>query len=799
MQDIRYAWRVAVKNPGSTAAALIAMVLGVGASISMFSVINAVLLRPLPVHQPKSVVQIYETEAGEPKDGVSLLDFLDWRRHLRSFDKLSIYRVKQMALTGRGPAERMIILECDASLMPLLGITPARGRFFYPEENQVGRQFETLVSWDVWKNRYGGDQGIIGKKVVLNDTAYAIIGVLPEDFRLVGDEAFWVPNSFDMSAPENQRGFHLYQVYGRLRPGVTLAQANADLSAEAEAIARRYPKESHGVGARAISLREAVSGDVRPALLTLFGAVALVLLIACGNTASLLLARASSRQKEMAVRISLGASRVRLFHQLLTESVLLSIVAALAGLALAAGCIRLLRNLSSTHIPHPEQIVLDWRVALFALTTGVVTGIFFGFAPALRVAGQRVHETLKQTSGRITETRAQQRLRQLLITAETALVTMLLVGSGLLIRSFLEISKIHLGFVPQNVVALYVSMTSPRYMRDGAINHFVDGVLTAVRALPGVEDAGFSNNLPVISRGEGGPILVEGQPEAKHMWDLPFAQRTHITPGYFRTMRIPIIRGRDFDEHDLSDSPRVVIINQALARTMFPGVDPIGKNLRYIDRPPWKQVVGIVGDVPQLGLEGKTVPETFTPSAQEEEGNTTLAVRVNGDPRKFVNTIRATVNQVDSSVPIFGLRPTMEQAISYAMGWRRFSTSILAVFAGIGIVLASIGTYALIAYSVTQRTAEIGVRMALGASRGAILWMIVHQGAAPAIVGSIVGALVSLAVSRVLSGMLYGVQNTDFLTYLVAVLFLIAVACAASLIPALRAASVQPSSALRYE
>lgn len=796
MHDVRYAVRIARQNPGSTLAAFVTLTLGIGATTAIFSVADSVILRPLPVREPDRLVRIFETKASTKEAEISMADYIDWKTNLKSFDSFAIYRHTQANLTSESNPERVRILLCESTMLPLLGTSPVRGRNFLPEEDEAGHGAVAILSWSFWRSRFGG-QPPLDKKIWLDDKPYTVVGVLPANFFVLGDEDILVPVTFDLTRAQNARGYHQYSVLGRLRKGVSLAQADAELAELAQSLASEYPENNAGVGALAIKLRDSITGEVRPVLTMLFGAVTCVLLIACGNVANLLLARASSRQREVSVRMAIGASRARVCRQLLIESVLLSCAAALAGVGVAALGVRVLRNLENTGIPHPADIAVDWRVLLFAVGTGVVTGLAFGIAPALGLSSTRVNDTLKQSGGRVTESRGQHRLRYLFVALETAVAALLLIESGLLIKSFVKASSVNPGFQTDHLITLQLSLPESRYGRPGTVGPFVQDALERVRSIPELRAAAIATNLPLLGSGLCS-ILIQGRAVPKNL-DSPFVQFNGISPGYFQTLGIPMLRGRDFDFQDTAHSVPVVIVNEALVHRFFPGQNPVGQHLAYFsDHPHWKEIIGVVADVRQHGVESGPVPEVFTPLAQDEFKWLAIAARTNGDPLGFTKAIEARVHHVDPELAVF-LPETMEQVITRELGWRAFDTSLLIIFACVAIVLACIGIYAVVAYSVTQRVNEIGVRVAVGAGRSDILRMIVWQGVRPALFGAVAGVICSLGMSRLLAQLLYGVQPSDPLTYLSVVALLLAVATAAAYLPARRAASIDPSQALRYQ
>ncbi|MFL6350262.1 MAG: ABC transporter permease [Bryobacteraceae bacterium] len=796
MQDVRYAIRMARRNAGSTLAAFITLALGIGATTAIFTVVDSVMLRPLPLKDPGRIVRIFETKWSAREADISMADYLDWKTNLKSFDSLAIYRESQANLVGGSNPERVRIFICESTLLSLLGTGLIRGRNFFPQENNPGHDAVAILSSSFWRRHYGG-QTSLGKKILLDNKPYTVVGVLRDGSFVLGDRDIFVPVTFDLRQLQNARGYHQYSALGRLRNGVSLAQANTELAAVAKSLAAEYPKQNAGVGALAISLQGSITGEIRPVLIMLFGAVMCVLLIACGNVANLLLARASARQREVSVRMAIGASRSRVCRQLLTESVLLSCSAALAGVGLAIIAVRVVRSLENTRIPRPGSITVDWRVLLFAIGTGLVTSIVFGLAPALGLSMTQVNDTLKQLGGRVTESRGHRRLRQLFICLETTFAVLLLIESGLLIKSFVRAYSTNPGFQTKHVITLQISLPETRYGRPGTVGAFVNNALERIRSIPGLQAAAIGTNLPFLGSGLC-PIVIEGRPADKSL-DSQFVQFNEISPGYFRTLQISMLSGRDFSFRDTMNSVPVVIVNEAFADRFFGAKNTLSHHLAYsADHPHWKEIIGVVQNVRQHGIENRAVPEMFTPLAQDEFKWLSIVARTNGDPLRFTKAIEAQVHQVDPELAVF-LPRTMEQIISRELGWRAFHTFLLIVFACIAITLASLGIYAVLAYSVTQRVNEIGVRIALGAERSDILRMIVRQGIAPALFGAMAGAICSLGMSRLLSQLLYDVQPLDPFTYFSAIALLLMVALAAAYFPARRAASLDPSQALRYE
>ncbi|MGC2657549.1 MAG: ABC transporter permease [Bryobacteraceae bacterium] len=798
MRDIRIALRAARKSPGSTAAALLTMALGLGASTAMFGVIDGVLLRPLPGKDPQRVVQLYQSYEGVTRGLLSMKDFIDWQGRVHSLESMAIYRMDFSNFTGGKSPALALTLDCDPTLLNVLGARPSLGRGFAADENLPGHGLEVLLAWQFWKTQFAGNDHIVGSKIYLDQTPYQIIGVLPKDFRFAGQAAgvsIWRPLTFDFKDPRNARGVPAYFGIGRLAPGATAGEASSELNSIQSQLAQEYPEADRGKKALCVPWREAISGNVRPALLLLFGAVGCVLLIACGNTASLMLVRAAGRQNEMSIRIALGANRVQLARQLLAESLLLSLTAAVFAVGAAWAAIQVIRSLPNTKIPNSELITLDWRTVAFASAMGVLTGVLFGLIPAWR-GSDRVNDSLKQSSTRSSETRAQRRFRAVLVTIEAALAVMLSIGAGLLIHSFVRIAMLNPGFNPAKVLALTVSLSGTQYEAPGNGTLYTDAVLEKVRALPGVRDAAFGSSLPLGVTSGSGPALVEGE---ERLPSAPPAMFSYVTPHYFKTMGIPLVAGRDFDGRDNAHSRPVAIVNQAFARILLRGENPIDRQTKYYRQTIWRQIIGVVGDVPEVSFERGVEPEVYIPNAQVEALWTNLVARVAGDPNSMERAVKEKMAEVDPSVPAYSGRHSMADVVQRALGWRSFSTSILGIFAIIAILLASVGIYAVIAYSVAQRTPELGLRMALGAQPSEILMMVMRQGMIPTAVGAVAGALIAMGASRWLHDLLFRVTNLDPWAYLASVALVIGVTAAASIGPALRAAAVDPNRALRNE
>ena len=799
--DIRYAIRQATKNRGLSFAAFVALTAGIGATTAMFTIVSGVLLRPLPIRDAAGIVRINEIDSGRGTElKVSMSDFVDWKTRLRSYSGLALYRINQGNWTGTQSPQRVRILECDTALLPLLGVSPAIGRNFSANQNQPGRASEVLLTSAFWQSQFGG-QNVLGHELVIDDKPYTIVGVLPDLFTMFGEANVWVPLDMDLSKRENGRGYHWYYALARLRPDVTLAQANRELSAVAASLATEYPLRNENISASAKGLRETVTGDYRPALLLLFGFVAAVLLIACVNVASLALARASSRQREMSIRVAIGASRVQLFRQTLTESILLSCVATIAGVALAIVLVRIVKHLSLLNIPLSQNIHVDWRVLLFSIIIALLTGVGFGTTPALRASFTPVGEALKESSGRSTEPRSQQNLKRSFVFLQSALAVLLLVISGLLLKSFVGALQIEPGFDVRQVLTLHISLPASRLDFDhpGKIALFARNVLARIDRIPGIEDAAIASDLPLTATGGGAGVLVQGKIRAVSPFSAPYAQWTLVSQSYFHTLRIPLLWGRVFNDRDGQDTPSVAVVNQAFVRHFLDGhIDNAKRIALATDPSRYRQIVGVVGDVHQLGLEKDPIPQVFFSINQVENSWLAIIARTHSNPIEYVAPIRAAVQNVDPEIAVF-LPRTMEQIISQQRGWRIFETSLVGGFAAIAILLAAVGTYAVISYSVTQRVTEIGIRMALGATDKDILKDFTLQGALPAILGAELGLILGYGVAKASAVILYKVSPTDIVSYAGAVIILVITAVLASYFPARRAALLDPARALRYE
>jgi putative ABC transport system permease protein len=801
--DLRYAVRLQRKNPGFTIVAVIALALGIGANTAIFSVVNTVLLKPLPYKDPERLVLVWEenSKQGYPTDTPTAANFIDWRNQNQVFEEMAAFTPTSLNLTGSGEPERLIGRRVSASLFPLLGVEPQLGRVFTAEEDQPNSERVVLLSYRLWQRRFGGDAGVVGKTLTLDGRSYTVVGVMPSRFQFptVYDDV-WVPIAF--SAPEAaDRGSHFLEVLARLKPGVTLTQAQADMSTIATRLQQQYPETNTGLGAVITQLHEHLVGDIKPALLILLGAVGMVLLIACANVANLLLARAAVRQKEIAVRVALGARRERLIRQFLTESVLLSTFGGLVGLAIAYGGLAILTSFIPDNISQGRTVSIDYKVLGFTLLVSVATGLIFGFAPAIQSVRFNQNETLKEGGRDAATGSSGKRLRGLLVVAEVAISLVLLIGAGLLINSFLRVRNIDPGFRTENLLTMKIVLPPTKYATLESKSAFYTDLINRVQSLPGVRSAAVITNLPLYAQGNSIGVGIEGKPAPPPGQELIVITRI-ISPRYFDTMSIPLLKGRQLTDQDTDKTPNVIVISETMARRFWPGEEAVGKrvSLGPINKPEdWFNVIGVVKDVRQYGLTAELEPQMYLTYRQTDFFEPRdLVVKTDVDPVSLSSAVRKTVWEIDKDQPVSNIR-TMEEILGDSIARERFSMLLLAIFASVALVLAAVGIYGVMSYSVAQRTHEIGIRMALGAQTSAVLRLAVGYGFKLVIAGIAIGLIAALALTRVMSTLLFGVTATDPMTFTLISLLLIAVAAVASYIPARRATRVNPIIALRYE
>ncbi|HXN29368.1 MAG TPA: ABC transporter permease [Candidatus Acidoferrales bacterium] len=816
-QDLRYGARTMLRSPGFTVTAVLALALGIGANTAIFSVVNAVLLRPLPFDQPERLIQVWHTPPqksfpGVPTFAVSPANFLDWRRQNHSFQGLSAYGFGRYTLTGSGHPEAIRMVAATVGLFSLLHAQPLLGRGFLDGEDEPGREHEVVLSYGFWHSYFAGNSDVVGKNIQLNGQAFTVVGVMrPEfDFPIFSDPdsrtQMWKPLAWT-DQERAIRGDHNYAVIGRLQDGVTLRQAQAELDAISSRLAQDYPNDNRGWGAIAIPLRDDLVGDVRPALLILLGAVALVLLIACANVANLVLARALSRRKEVAVRTALGATRRRLLQQVISETLLLACAGGVLGLVLAHYSLIWMVKFLAQWLPRSGEIALDGWVLAFTLGISLLTGFAAGLLPALRVAKADLNQALKQGLGRTAADSGGSRTRNVLVVSEVALSLMLLIGAGLLIRSLWVLHNVNPGFDARGVVTMNVSIPINKFTEPAQQISYFARVLDRVRNLPGVQSAGLIDSLPLSEDGSHQPISQEGRPAAP-MADLPEVEVRLISPGYMDAMHIPLLSGRELDDSDVAGRVGAVLISESMAKFFWPQEDPIGKRLTLYFFPELTRVVvGVVADVKISALnETQAQPTLYFPLAQMSaaRGETwhsfgmKLAVRTSAEPLSVVPVIAGAVRATDGEVPLLNIR-TMDDSVSASLSPARFTMWLLGAFAGLALLLAMVGIYSVMSFAVSRRTNEIGIRLALGASRNDVLALIVRQALLLALIGSAIGIVGALSLSRLMASQLYGVRPTDPLTFVTVAALLLIVSLAASYIPARRAMRVDPMVALRYE
>jgi predicted permease len=801
LQDIRYALCMLRKNPGFTAAAVLTLALGIGANTAIFTVINAVLLRPLPFQHPERLVALWESNPQQEIDraAVSPPNFVDWSSQSRTLEQIAAYRYWGFVLAGGDAPERIDGARVSAGLFSLLGVKPILGRTFLPEEDRFGGNHVVLVREGLWRRRFGADPGLLGKSLALNGTGYEVIGILPSELRLP-DADVCVPLALEPYAL-TQRGSRALTVLGGLKPGVTQNQAQAEMHAIADRLQRQYPEANAGWDVTVLPLHEEIVAYIRPALLVLGAAVAFVLLISCANMAHLLLARTTSREQEIAVRAALGASRSRIIQQLLTESVLIAFLGGSLGLLLAQQGTNLLLTLSSATLPRTAQIGIDRYVLGFTLLLSLLTGLVFGLLPACHASRPDLYQSLKEGRGRAIRNGRLVAPGNAVIVCEVALALIVLVGAGLLMRSFVGLLAVKPGFSSANVLTMTISLPDSKYPQGQQKTMFFQQLLQRIRSLPGVTSAGLVSHLPIAGRNLSTDFAVEGR-SLSPSGQLPLADYVSVSPEYFGVMQIPLLKGRPFTEHDVMGSPPVVVINEILAHRFWPDTDPLGRRLILgstigADQVP-RVIVGVVGNIRSAGLESEPGPMIYVPYSQNPWPTMSALIRTAGDPMRLVAAVRKEVLALDKDQPVYNVRP-LEDVLSASLAARRFQMLLLGIFAAVALIMAAIGVYAVMAEVVVQRTHEIGIRMALGACPLDVLQLVVGRGMRLILAGVTLGLAGALALTRWMSAMLFGVSAADPLTFLTVTLVLVGVGFLACYIPARRAARLNPIVAARYE
>jgi putative ABC transport system permease protein len=804
MNDVRIALRNLIKRPAFSAVAILTLALGIGANTAVFTVLNAVLLVPLPYHEPGNVVVLHEQTPEFPIGSVTRYNYDDWRARAKSFDAIAAFRPLHVTVSGAGDPERVPAKMLSAGLLPMLGVTIDKGRAFSEADDRPGAEGVALVSAAFAARKFAGLDPL-GRVVQLDNQPYTIVGVMPPRFELFQPADLYLPFGPWVATLPEDRGWHagIFPM-ARLKDGVRLEDARTEMDAIASQLEAQYPESNRAVRVVVTRAQDVLVNNVRPALLMMFGAVTLVLLIACANVANLLLARAVGRQKEISVRIALGAGRWRIVRQLLVESVVLGCAGGAAGLLVASWGVSFLTGAAAVALPRAYNIAVAWPAAFFALALSIVTGVIFGLVPALHATGFDVRRSLNEEGRGGAGSIQHRRMRSVLVVVEVGLALVLLVGAGLLLRSFSALTRVSPGFEPQNLLVINLPL-SPASYPDGLVRTAtVQRIIERVQALPGVESAAITTMLPMAG---GGPIIHFNRaafpPEGPD--DYVMAGFRAVTPGYLQTLGVPLRRGRLVTEWDAPDSQPVVVINESMARLYFPGVDPIGQHLQLGTVPspdsPMMEVVGVVGDVKQSFL-AESKAEMFVPYAQHGDPilsgmylNTALVIRTSGEPYHVVPAVRSVIGEIDSRQPLVNVR-TMESAIAATVAQPRLQMVLLIVFATLAVVLAGIGVYGVMAYTVTQRIPEIGVRMAIGASPARVVWMVVAEGARLALVGLGLGLIAAVFAGRAVESLLFQVRGLDPLTFGLAPVALVTAALLATYVPARRAARISPLAAM---
>ena len=801
LHDLRFAVRSLLKSPGFTAVAVATLALGIGANTALFSVVNAVLLRPLPYRDPGRIVQLWESNRASRSVLVSHLNFLDWRKQSRSFDLMALYSGEPVTATGGDLPERTNATAVSRGFFEIFSAHAVLGRTFLPDDLQPSAGIPAVIGYGLWQRAFASNPNVTGRTVHISGIECHVVGVAPPGFQFPDNTEFWVPSEAFPDDGSETRSAHNYWVVGRLKSGLSVATAQAELDAIARRLERQYPESNKGQGVTVLTLQQQLVGDVQPALVILLGAVGFVLLIACANVANLLLARSTARSREMAVRAALGAGRARLMRQVLIESLVLSAIGGAVGLFLAVWATPLVALPIPASVPRTGEIAIDATVLWFTLGVSGLTGVLFGLLPAIRLSKTDLTEPLKEAAGRAATGRTR-RAGNALIISELALSVVLLIAAGLLIQSFMRILRVDPGFRSEHVLVAHLSLPvlslneSPQPSR---ILNYYRQILERTRAIPGVSAAGTSTRLPLGDElNVTGHIETEGRTTASQV-----AGYRVVSPGYFRAMGIPLLRGRSFNEQDAPSTPQTALINETMARRFWPGEDPVGRRIEFAGmepQPQWMTVVGIVGDVLDSSLTGRPEPQVFAPFMQHLNGRLSdpnLVVRGVGDPKLLVSAIRESIRAIDKNVPVeFS---TMDALLADSVSQQRFQMRLLALFAALALALAAVGIYGVVSYSVSRRTREIGIRVALGAERADVLRLVLGEGARLAVIGVAIGIAGAVSLNRVLASQLYGIGAVNPDTYAVVSALLLLVAFAATYIPARRAMKVDPMVALRYE
>ena len=800
-RDIRLGVRALVHSPIFSVVTVLSLALGIGANTAIFSVVNGVLLQPLPYPEPEQIVHVWHTPPQQSFPGldrfsVSPANYVDWKAQSSVFEQIAVYTYTGLSLSTSNDPLPLIGAAVSSDFFPVLRSNAMQGRTFTPDEEQLGRDQVVVISNGLWQRAFGANPNIIGQTLTLNSRSFTVVGIMPGGFEFPREADLWVPLAWD-DKERQTRSIHDYLVLARLKPNVSVQQAQAEMSTISSRLEQQYPEENSGWGAVVIPLREDLVGDIRTALLVLFCAVGFVLLIACANVANLMLARGANRQKEMAVRIALGAGRARLIRQLLTESVLLAVTGGVLGLLLAVWGSRMLVRLGS--LPNSGDIGIDTWALGFTLLVSFAAGIIIGIVPALQFTRTNISETLKQGAGRTGGSPIKQHTRKALVISEVALSLVLLIGAGLMIRSFWKLQNVDPGFDTSNALTMSVMLTPIRYSEPHQQLAFIDRAIEQIRAVPGVVSVGATSTIPLAGGGSTQPFSIEGRPTGA-IAEQPMAQTRYISPDYFRAIGIPLRQGRFFSDQDRDKSVPVVIISEAMARRFWPGENPIGRRLTpsfHLEQGA-REIVGIVGDVKTSGLDVDSSAMMYLAYKQSPRPYVSFVARTASNPESLVQPVSRAIYSIDKEQALTDVQ-TMEQVLIQSLSGRRFNMTLLLTFAGVALVLAAVGVYGVMNYTVTLRRRELGIRMALGAETMDVLRLVLRQGLTLTLIGEGAGLVSAYALTRLMASLLYGVTATDYLTFASVSVVLILVGLAASYVPARRATKVSPTIALRTE
>jgi putative ABC transport system permease protein len=814
MSDLRYALRALLKNPGFAIAAIVCLALGIGANTAIFTVVNAVVLRPLAFKDPERLVRIYTefptygSSGGFRKFWMSTPELLDLRRLTTSWETLDAYVTSGVNLTGGSEPIRVTAANITGGMMPMLGVAPQIGRMLTPDDDRFGAPLTVLLSDGLWRRAFGGAPNVTGRELKINGLAATVIGVMPRGFAFPPGETdapeLWYPQQINPASPGG-RASHFQSIIGKLKPGVTIQRAQEEFQRIMVDQGRNKTPNFHSFDPKfhtllALPYHGEVIGNVKPAMLVMLGAVGFVLLIACVNVGNLLLARAESRHHEIAVRKAVGASLWNLAGQCLIEGLLLAVMGAAVGLFIARGALDVILLFNQGSIPRADEIGIDWRVLAFTIGASLLTGIFFGLAPLTQFAGD-TQESLKTATGRSTTTSGAHRLRRLMVVSEVALALILLVGTGLMVRTFWKLQQVNIGLDPSRVVTMRLALPEAQYAKAPAVRQLWTRLLDRVRAIPGVESASVVSGLAPLRPLNANDVQIEGYVKSPGGPDQNVDYFQMVAPGYFDMMRIPLIEGRAFDARDGADAPKTIIVNQTLARAFYGNQSPIGRRMRPdSDNDPWRTIIGVVADVKNGGIDKPTGTELYFPYTQVDNNvrASYLAVKTVGDPLRIVSSVRAQVRDLDPSLPIAQVR-LMDDVIAAANARPRFLTVLLSLFSLIALVLAAVGIYGVMAFMVARRTQEFGIRMAIGAGPTDVLNLVLQQGLRIGLIGVALGALGAFGLTRFIRQLLFGVESFDPFTFGVTAVLLMLVVLIACYIPARRATRVDPTVALRYE